>query len=75
MGGLVSKLARVVGYSCLPVGVQNHGSVTPTQGDALWELAPFLKRNDGKCTTTACFPIDRDVFGVDLDDTVRPDSP
>jgi hypothetical protein len=53
--------------NCLPVGVQNDSSVASTQWDALRELAPFLKRNNRKSSATTCFPIDRNMFRVDLD--------
>jgi hypothetical protein len=56
-----------VNSRCLPVGVQNNGSVASTQRDAVWELAPFFKRNNRKGATTTCFPIDRDMLRVDLD--------
>jgi hypothetical protein len=41
--------------------------MTSTQGNAVWKLAPFLEGNDRKGTTTAGFPVDRDVLRVDLD--------
>lgn len=59
--------AGVLYPNSLPVSVQNDGSVASTQWDALRELAPFLKRNNRKSSATACFPIDRNVFRVDLD--------
>lgn len=50
----------------LPVGVQHRGSMTSAQGYNRWELAPFLKRDNGKGSTSTGLPIDRDMFGVDL---------
>lgn len=50
----------------VPVGVKNHRCVSTEQRNTVWQLAPFLKRNDSERSTTTGFPIDRNVLGVNL---------
>ena len=54
--------------SSLPIGVQHSCGVTPEQRYPVWQTSLFTKRYDRKCSSSTCFPIDRKVFGVDLEE-------
>ena len=51
---------------CVPVGVENGGSVAAKQRDLVGELPSFFQGDDGECATARRIPIDRDVLGIDL---------
>lgn len=50
----------------IPIGVENGGCVAAEEGHQLGGAADFIDGDDGKGTSSACFPVDRDVFGVGL---------
>lgn len=51
---------------CSPVGIEDHGSVTPEKRYSLRQLPALLQRNNSKCTSTTSFPVYGEVFGVGL---------
>lgn len=51
-------------YSCLPVGIQDNGSVSAEQGHLVGQLALLVDGDDGECATAARLPIDRQVLRV-----------
>jgi hypothetical protein len=53
-----------------PVGVQDSSCVSPEQRNLIRELAPFVQGNDGKGTTAGRIPIDRQIVGIDLQESL-----
>lgn len=41
--------------------------MTSEQRDLVGQLPPLLHGDDGEGATAACFPVDGDVFGIDLE--------
>lgn len=52
----------------VPIGVEDCGCVAPEQRYLVWEFSALFEGDDGECASTARFPIDREIFGVDLGD-------
>jgi hypothetical protein len=50
-----------------PVGIEDSRRVAAEQGNLVGHLAPLAEGDDGEGAATAGLPIDREVFGVDLD--------
>lgn len=72
LNGLLEDCERISGYlveyMSVPVGVKDGGSVSAEEGHQLGGAAILVDGDDGKSTTTACFPVDRDVLRIGLED-------
>lgn len=65
LSAFISQIQRLL-LQHPPVSVQHSRSVPAEEGDLVWQLSSLIERNDSKSTTTSSFPVDSQVFGVDL---------
>lgn len=50
----------------VPVGIQHGRRVAAEKRNLVWDLAPLVEGNNGKCAATARLPVYREIFGVGL---------
>lgn len=59
----------------MPVGVQHNSCMTAEERYYVGDLSLLVQRDDRECATATRFPIDREVFRVDLDCRERMSAP
>lgn len=59
----------------VPVGVQHYSCMPAEQRYNVGYLSPLVQRDDRECATATRFPVDREVFRVDLEKIRIPSVP
>lgn len=53
-------------HICVPVGIKDGSRMPTEEGHQLGGTAGLIDRDDREGASTACFPVDRDVFRIGL---------